>query len=282
VFGSGYDASTGNQLAFHDSTGSATSKILSQTHLVTNQWYHVAVTDNAGQVRIYINGSLDTSSNSGYGIPKLNSAPINIGKTNPDSTFYFNGAIDDVRVYNRALSAEEIGAVMFNIPASGEPNLVGYWDFDEGSGQKAGDSSGHGNNGTLGNSDANDAADPCWVEPGAPAGQCTTRQMIVRNLTGATDNKKLVNDLLKDAKAKETASSKLVDDLKKDLKGRELFNAMRAKSQITIATIQEDIASRQINVTISWLESAMWLLSEDNNPNQKPKPQYPFSYGPLR
>ena len=108
LFGNGYSGSTGNQLAFHDSSGTAGYICLSQTHLAIGQWYHVAVTDNAGQIRIYINGLLDKSSNSGYGIPTLISAPINIGTSNPASTFYFNGMIDDVRFYDVALSAEEI------------------------------------------------------------------------------------------------------------------------------------------------------------------------------
>jgi subtilisin family serine protease len=108
VYGNGFVGATGNQLVFHDSSGTSWYECMSQTHLVTGQWYHVAVTDNAGQIRIYINGSLDKSSNSGYGIPTLISAPINIGKTNPDSTFYFNGKIDDVRFYDVALSAEQI------------------------------------------------------------------------------------------------------------------------------------------------------------------------------
>jgi concanavalin A-like lectin/glucanase superfamily protein len=57
----------------------------------------------------------------------------------------FPGLIDEVRIYNRALSASEISALV------GDPNLglVGYWKFDENSGTTAADSSGNGNTGTL-------------------------------------------------------------------------------------------------------------------------------------
>ena len=42
--------------------------------------------------------------------------------------------------------------------------MAGYWKFDEGSGQVAVDSSGNGNDGTLGNSSGADDHDPAWVD----------------------------------------------------------------------------------------------------------------------
>jgi hypothetical protein len=53
-----------------------------------------------------LNGQLDHSSNTGYGIPANINAPIKIGCV--ESEKFFNGIIDDVRMYNRALSADEI------------------------------------------------------------------------------------------------------------------------------------------------------------------------------
>ena len=108
IFGNGYGGSTGNQLVFHDSSGTVFYNCISQTNLSINQWYHVAVTDNAGEIRIYLDGQLNRSDSNGYGIPEQISAPINIGKTNPETDFFFNGIIDDVRFYNAALSAEQI------------------------------------------------------------------------------------------------------------------------------------------------------------------------------
>ncbi len=109
LFGSGYGA-TGNQVAFHDSDGSSSWRnCVSPTLLNINQWYHIAVTDNAGQIKIYINGQLDSSFTNGYGIPSNINAPIAIGSTDPaDNAFYFDGVIDDVMFYNDALTADEI------------------------------------------------------------------------------------------------------------------------------------------------------------------------------
>ncbi len=54
---------------------------------------------------------------------------------------FFNGKIDDVRIYNRVLSTEEIQANMHTPLTGEEDGLVGYWSFDEGTGQITYDSS---------------------------------------------------------------------------------------------------------------------------------------------
>ena len=57
LFGNGYGGSTGNQLVFHDSDGvSSWRNCMSTTDLQIETWYHVAVTDNAGLIKIYIDG----------------------------------------------------------------------------------------------------------------------------------------------------------------------------------------------------------------------------------
>lgn len=78
--------------------------------------------------------------------------------------FRFDGTIDEVAMYDRALSAEEI----HDIYCSGvfvDSNTVGYWNFDEGFGQVAYDSSGNNNDGYLGTDPCGpDASDPNWVD----------------------------------------------------------------------------------------------------------------------
>jgi hypothetical protein len=155
-------------------------------------------------------------------------------------------------------------------PIGSDPNLVAYWDFDAGAGQTAADVSGHGNNGTLGSSTGIDTADPCWVESDAPVGLCTTEQVMLRNLLGATDNKKIASQLIADAKAKERASIQLITDLQKQMNGKERMNATRAKAQISVAIVQEEIASRQIDATIKRLEDALRLLNYEVDSNSGP------------
>jgi signal transduction histidine kinase/DNA-binding response OmpR family regulator/ligand-binding sensor domain-containing protein len=44
---------------------------------------------------------------------------------------HWNGAVDDVRIWNRELSPEEIQASMTTAPAAGDPGLLAWWDFDQ-------------------------------------------------------------------------------------------------------------------------------------------------------
>ena len=44
---------------------------------------------------------------------------------------YWNGAIDDVRIWKKALSREEIQTAMTTAPNAGEPGLLAWWNFDE-------------------------------------------------------------------------------------------------------------------------------------------------------
>ncbi|MHC4740789.1 MAG: LamG-like jellyroll fold domain-containing protein [Planctomycetota bacterium] len=113
VYGAGYSGSTGNQIVFHDSDGSSQwYDCMSETNLNSNQWYHVCVTDYGGSIRIYLNGELDWSSDEGYGIPSVISAPIWVGRF--DYRAYLDGSIDDLRVYDRALEAREIADLYEN------------------------------------------------------------------------------------------------------------------------------------------------------------------------
>ncbi|MDO9068686.1 MAG: LamG domain-containing protein, partial [Deltaproteobacteria bacterium] len=73
------------------------------------QWYHVAVTYNGTTVTLYVNGFLDASADCALNTI-LNPDGLLIGTSPPNDGWhsYFNGRIDNVAVYNRALSASEV------------------------------------------------------------------------------------------------------------------------------------------------------------------------------
>ena len=81
--------------------------------LTTDRWYHVVgVYDSSAQtLSTYINGALSNGTLTGT-VPASqfsdNSQPVWIGGRNDFATQYFDGTIDDVRIYNRALSAAEV------------------------------------------------------------------------------------------------------------------------------------------------------------------------------
>ena len=77
--------------------------------IVLNQWQFVCVVRNSdGTGSIYINGTLVAS---GATSPTAASTSFDIGNRTSDLAYAFQGKIDDVRVYNRALSPFEIHAL---------------------------------------------------------------------------------------------------------------------------------------------------------------------------
>jgi hypothetical protein len=67
---------------------------------------HYAITRSGNTYTWYLNGSQDTQTTSSLST-KVASWPIRFGVGYPP-TGYLNGSIDDVRIYNRALSAQEV------------------------------------------------------------------------------------------------------------------------------------------------------------------------------
>ena len=127
--------------------------------LPLNGWSHVAVIyTDAGdrKLHLYLNGSEVTyqTQNALTGTLRTTANTLLIGNRVAGDRA-FTGTIDEVRLYNRALSASEVAA-LFNSAPPLPP--VALWHFDEGSGQTASDASGNNNTGTLGAS-----GNPAWV-----------------------------------------------------------------------------------------------------------------------
>ncbi|HEX5076793.1 MAG TPA: LamG-like jellyroll fold domain-containing protein, partial [Gemmatimonadaceae bacterium] len=69
-------------------------------------WMHVAATYDGSTIRLYINGTLEGSV-AGPAAIATNSLPLTLGAQS-DATRFYDGLVDDVRLYSRALSAAEI------------------------------------------------------------------------------------------------------------------------------------------------------------------------------
>ncbi|MCX7834832.1 MAG: choice-of-anchor D domain-containing protein [bacterium] len=70
-------------------------------------WQHVAITYDGSYVRYYLNGSLSNSVAYSGTLGSFSSAKLTIGY-NDNNNDYFNGFLDEIRIYNRALTASEI------------------------------------------------------------------------------------------------------------------------------------------------------------------------------
>ncbi len=133
------------------------------TNLSTGQWYHAVVTYDASKassgIKLYLNGSKVDDANYASGTftaSKNTSTEVRVGGLEIGPA-YSNGLVDEVAIFNTALSSSDITAI-YN---SGTPNdisslnPVGWWRMGDGteagSGTTVYDMSSNSNNGTLTN-----------------------------------------------------------------------------------------------------------------------------------
>ena len=86
--------------------------LISTTTVVTNTWYHIAVTHNNGSWSLYINGSSEATGTKT--IVQPTTEPLVLGKRQ-NNTQYLNGKLDQFRIFNRALDAGEV-TQLYNEP----------------------------------------------------------------------------------------------------------------------------------------------------------------------
>jgi len=94
---------------------------LSTTVLEDNTWYHIAlVFDGQGnadeKIKLYINGVLESSDGHPANAVNEGGAPLWVGELDAARGFAWDGVIDEVRLYNHALSEVEILSVMEGKP----------------------------------------------------------------------------------------------------------------------------------------------------------------------
>jgi len=148
----------------------------SSVHVPIGSWTHITFTFDSANWKLYLDGNLEGSHAEAKTITSRDWKLL-IGMRNSDGNqeYSFNGLIDEVRIYNRALTAAEIsdlyntygyttenypGKVLVRKYASPEPSAtvgdeqstlmpIAHWKFEEGSGSTAYDSTPNHNNGTI-------------------------------------------------------------------------------------------------------------------------------------
>ncbi|PIO00515.1 hypothetical protein COT72_00365, partial [archaeon CG10_big_fil_rev_8_21_14_0_10_43_11] len=159
---------------------------LGSTGLSNGEWYHLVAThDGASTLRLYVNGDLDNEW-SVSGTPSSTTGDLSIGGYDTGA-YSTKGWLDEVKIYNYALTPDEVRAeyagrkaswlwnathsadtntthyVYFDTIDSGakpdapyasfDPALLGYWDFEANDSTSAYDQSGMDNNGTITSAD---------------------------------------------------------------------------------------------------------------------------------
>lgn len=145
-----------------------------------SDWHHWAGTydTNSRLQCLYLDGLLVTNRHAGNHY--LGTGPLLIGRAGFADYWYFDGAIDEVRVWNVVRTADEIAQNRGRVLTGTEPGLVAYYRFGEGSGTKTSD--------LKGTSPADLVNGPAWVTSGAPLYQpivTTLSADSVRSTTAA-------------------------------------------------------------------------------------------------
>lgn len=115
--------------------------------ITDTEWHHLVGTFNGTTRQIYIDGIVQsyTATNTSTGTLNLNNTFYLVAFPTGNN---FIGTVDEPRIWNRALTADEIQKLYLygQVPRNG---LVAEYLFDEASGTTAYDTSGNGNNGTI-------------------------------------------------------------------------------------------------------------------------------------
>jgi hypothetical protein len=128
-------------IVFQVSNGEFPAWVYSTTIPEPNKWYHVAGTYDGAILRLYVNGVLEDEgarvfTNEGHvwngGSLNQSDLPTGIGHLLNWGLQYWEGNIDEIRIWDYARSETEVNDSMNTSLNSTEPGLVAYWDFEPG------------------------------------------------------------------------------------------------------------------------------------------------------
>jgi len=112
----------------------------------TGSWHHLAATYDGARMRLFVDGK-ETASKPASGEIRKTASPLRIGGRLEGESKFYDGLLDDVRIYQRALGELELAELARRETPEG--TLVGHWRLDETADTVAYDSSGHGNHGRV-------------------------------------------------------------------------------------------------------------------------------------
>ena len=110
-----------DKLYVYLSNSGGTLRLMNRIDYIFNidEWYHIGIVyneaelSNADKVKIYINGTLQTNQTTGFALTSLRSttASTNIGRAVDFTTKEYNGKIDEVAIFDSALTPTEITSI---------------------------------------------------------------------------------------------------------------------------------------------------------------------------
>jgi len=133
--------------------GGVTHTTSAANAMTLNAWNHIAITFNNGVVKIFVGGIQVATSTAPFTSIPGTAYPIHFGEDRvPGTAEFFNGKMDEVRIWSVERSAAELTAKKDFCLTGTEPNLQLYYKFDQSSGTTLTDLV-SAKNGTLSNMD---------------------------------------------------------------------------------------------------------------------------------
>ena len=105
TYGMNLDSGIYPNVLLCDQANSNCIQVKATSGISTNVWYHAVGTYNGSEVRLYLNGALNNKASYSASIG-TNNLPLEIGSY--DGIYKLNGLVDEVMIFNRALTASEI------------------------------------------------------------------------------------------------------------------------------------------------------------------------------
>lgn len=105
-------------------------ELRSTSNINTNNWRHVAVTRSGTNVRLYVDGILENSASNFVNVSTYSVNRLTIGALQTNFNESYNGHMDELRIWNRALSANEISDNLFTNYDSNQANLIVNLKFE--------------------------------------------------------------------------------------------------------------------------------------------------------
>jgi hypothetical protein len=121
--------SNGTTIQMFLGSGGARPTLTANQTPALNEWGHVAGTYDGQTMRTYLNGEEIAKQDEKFDFQGTNDSPLRVGGSKDRPAYTFNGAIDEVVIYKRALDEKEINNVMNNgiSPVSLKGKLSTTW-----------------------------------------------------------------------------------------------------------------------------------------------------------
>jgi hypothetical protein len=124
-----YTIST-STLSFYERPNCSGVSVDYTVSLADNTWHHLAGVRSGSSLYLYVDG-VQVGTGTAY-----NNASMTVFRLGNRNAIYYQGLIDEVRIWNVARTAQQIKSGMYNTVAASSSGLLAYYKMNEGSAQK--------------------------------------------------------------------------------------------------------------------------------------------------